>query len=290
MRRSQRDERGFALITVLWAMLVLALIAASISLAAHTEVKLAAARRNQAELRARADGAINLVILHLLRSPPQERPPLDGTPFEIRVGQHKVQARVFSELGKIDLNLAPVELLEQLFIVAGRVPGPARLLAERVTEWRGQLLPGRTVEDVAAEYRNAGLTYMPTGRSFTTTEEVRLVLGMSPDIFQRIAPLVTVHAQASTVVTQYADRDVLLVLTRGDPTEMATIQDARSEQAREAQRVSAAAAGLSGQSLAGHALTISAVALGGGERRVERRAIIRITGHTRVPVWVYRWE
>lgn len=66
--RAQRDE-GFALITVLWAALILALAASYIVLASRTDARIANTTITQAQGAAVAEGVIELTKLRLLGSP-----------------------------------------------------------------------------------------------------------------------------------------------------------------------------------------------------------------------------
>ena len=69
----------------------------------------------------------------------------------------------------------------------------------------------------APEYRAADLKYMPGNAPFETVGEVSRVLGMTPAIYSRIAPSITVYTRTAGINPLTASRDVLLALPNADP-------------------------------------------------------------------------
>lgn len=59
-------DRGFALLIVLWAVVLLALLATRLMAAGRTELQLSANLRGAAEAEAAADGAVQEAMFHLL--------------------------------------------------------------------------------------------------------------------------------------------------------------------------------------------------------------------------------
>ncbi len=63
-----------------------------------------------------------------------------------------------------------------------------------------------------AEYAQAGLKGRPANYPFQSTEELQLVLGMRPELYQRIAPMITVYSRQPGVNPHLASRAVLLAI------------------------------------------------------------------------------
>jgi general secretion pathway protein K len=214
-----KGEDGFALITVLWAVLILATIAASIIATGRTESRLSRTHLDMAELDAVADAAINITILHLLDPTAEVRPPADGTPFTIEFAGRRVTVTVLDESGKIDLNMADAELLRRLLVAAGVGADAAQPLVDKILDWRepgeGKRLNGAK----ANEYNAAGILYGPRGAPFESIEELQLVLGITPELYARLAPSLTVYSQTPWVDPTFAPKDVLTALAGmgGDP-------------------------------------------------------------------------
>ena len=271
------EPRGFALITVLWAMLILAAIATSILATGRTESRLSATHRGIAELDAVADAAINLTILHLLASETEERPPVDASPFTIDFAGYRIAMTAQDESGKIDLNMADPDLLRQLLIAAGVDNRNAQPLLDKILDWR-ENAPGKRLNGAKApEYQRAGLLYGPRNAPFQSIEELQLVMGMTPALYQRLAPSLTIYSQTPWVDPAFAPRDVMSALNglSGPAT-------APTQPATDASRTSGV--------MVGHAFTLRAVLQGPDGLRVMRSAVIRLNGTPSAPYGIYRWD
>src|SRR5690349_17182349 len=118
MMMSEQDrDGGFALVTVLWAAMALALVTAGILSMARGETMVTRGSEQRAKEAALADAAINLVLLRLVGPRAGPYTPLDGTAFVVNFEGHRIQMRVQDESGRIDLNVASPELLRQLLMV-----------------------------------------------------------------------------------------------------------------------------------------------------------------------------
>lgn len=71
----------------------------------------------------------------------------------------------------------------------------AQTPADRILDWRepgiGKRLNGAKAED----YRAAGIVYGPRKAPFESVEEVKLVMGMTAQLFDALAPALTVYSQ-----------------------------------------------------------------------------------------------
>ena len=203
-----KREGGFALLIVLWSVVLLALLVTGITAAGRTEVQLAANLRGAAQAEAAADGAVHLAAFHLLDPAAPWR--ADGRPRQIAVPGALVTLRVTDLAGRVNPNAASRELLRALLQGVG-VAGPAADgLAANIAAWRfprvrGGLAPGLGFGSVDAgpspEARGvpggrAG-TMRRRGRRFQTLAELSLVLGMTPDVLARLLPHLSLLTDAA---------------------------------------------------------------------------------------------
>lgn len=270
-------ERGFALVTVLWAAMILAIVAAGVIATSRSETRIDHMRYRQAARDSVADAAINITLLRLLDPEPAAQPPVDGTPFAIGFAGRSVAMRAQDEAGVIDLNAAQEELLLRLLLAVGIDPVVAGSLADKILDWREAGLVSRLNGAKAADYRAAGFAYGPRGGPFESVAELRLLMGMTPSLFARIAPSLTVYSQTPWVDPQFSPPDVLAALLgQGSPVP--------------AQTLAARAAGRHSPVISGHAFAIEAGFAAGGGWRVVRSAVVRLTGSVQRPFIVYRWR
>jgi general secretion pathway protein K len=184
-------QRGFALLIVLWTVGFLALLGTRIVAAGRSDTQLADNLKQEAVLQAAADGAVqNVAFLILAAKDPQFQ--TDGGVRQLRVGQTPVFVRVENESDRINLNTASAVLLRSLIIEVGGAPGLADRLAAAILDWRTSGANPRRGGVKASDYRAAGRNYGPPGTPFQSVDELADVLGMTPDLFVRMAPHLTV--------------------------------------------------------------------------------------------------
>jgi len=282
-------ERGFALVTVLWSAMLFALITASVLAMAHGAARTVRNHAIEAHLAAAADAAMNIVVLRLLDPAAAARLRRDGTEFDVSFAGHEVRANVQDETGRIDLNAASDTLLQSLLTSNGVDFDTAQSLTDRILDWREPGSAKRLNGAKAEEYRQAGFPYSPRNGPFATVEELKLVMGMTEDLFERLAPAMTVYSQSPLIDTDIAPRAVLRALPTMDEDTVSALllqRQARFDDDNPAPMV----AGAEPVVLVGRAFTITATAVGPDLARVTRIATIRLTGHTQTPFWIYRWN
>jgi general secretion pathway protein K len=184
-------QRGFALLIVLWTVGFLALLGTQIIAAGRSDTQLADNLKQEAVLEAAADGAVqNVTFLILAAKDPRFQ--TFGVVTEVRVGETPILVRVENENDRINLNTASTVLLRSLILEVGSAPGLADRLAAAILDWRTAGANARPNGAKASDYRAAGRDYGPPGTPFQSVGELEDVLGMTPDLFARMAPHLTV--------------------------------------------------------------------------------------------------
>ncbi len=189
-----RRERGFALLIVLWTLVLVALIVSHMMASARQEIRLAANLRTGAELSAVAEGGVHEAIFHALDQSAAHWA-ADGLPHRIAGRSAVLEIRIRSEAGKVNLNTAPVELLAALFRETGEDEATADGIAAAIVAWRAR--PGQA-PSMAAAYQQAGRGYEPPNAPFESVHELGDVLGVTPAIFDRVAPYLTIYHDGDT--------------------------------------------------------------------------------------------
>ena len=121
------------------------------------------------------------------------------------------------EVGLIDINQADVPLLAGLFRAIGRAGEQTDTIVDRIIDWRDTDELRRLHGAEAGEYNAAELPNRPRNAPFQSVGELRLVLGMTLEIFRRVEPFVTVFSNRQAVDPRFAPREVLLALSGGGP-------------------------------------------------------------------------
>jgi general secretion pathway protein K len=191
-RTAERNgERGFIIVPVLWILLTLASLAGILAVyLANTAIALSI---NDDRLRSAAlvSASLELTAYDLSLSAKPQRPPTGS--FSFRLDHARVSVAFSSETTRIDLNLAPQEMLANFFAVLGAEPRDAAGYADRVVGWR-TATPKDSLDSENSLYRAAGLRYLPRGAPFVNVGELWLVLGLPPALVERAMPFVTVFS------------------------------------------------------------------------------------------------
>jgi general secretion pathway protein K len=198
-----RRSGGFALLIVLWTLVLIAFIVARLTASGRTEIRIAGNLVADAVTEAAGDGAIFTAIFNQLDPSPDQRWPLNGQAHELMIGSTRVLVQLEDEAGRVNPSIASPELLEALLRTTGSDPESARRLAVAIGQWVGStpvtsvtsvtsVTPGtRPQNAVPADYQAAGLDYGPPGEPLETLDELGRVLGMTPTVLAAIRPHLT---------------------------------------------------------------------------------------------------
>jgi general secretion pathway protein K len=279
------SQRGFVIVAVLWILIALSSLAMIFSM--YLSASAHALALGDATLKAEAlvSASVELTAYQLALAGDDARPPRGS--FHFRMNDADVAVTFTSEASRIDLNLAPKELLAGLFAALGARKDVAMEEAERVVGWRTRPIPG-AVNDEPALYAAAGLNYPPRQSLFTHADELALVVGLPPAIVDRALPFVTVFNGSSDVDPAIAAPEVVAAQPKTDKPDGAFGDRAQ----------------LSGASLAGNALAaapaqqaaakstcyrIQAVIAFGNGRRTASEVVIAL-GDKAEPYRVLSWQ
>ncbi len=227
-------QRGVALLLVLWACTLLAILLGGYAALARTEALQARYQFAQTQAHYAAEAGIMRAFYGLQDARPGQRWIGDGRVYSFHYDGATVTVSAIAESGKVDLNAASPQVLQGLFQAAGLVPEQARALAANVVDWRA--LPG-SAADVAtrrAAYRAAGRDYGPRSGPFASIEELQLVLGMTPALYRRVAPVVTIWSGNATPDPNTAPPLALAAIPGMTPQQQALIAAARQRNGADA--------------------------------------------------------
>jgi general secretion pathway protein K len=269
-------------LSVLWGLALLTAIALSLSWSSSVSYGLARNGIEQAALNALVDAGVNAAIDGLLDARADRRWRADGRLYTLDFNGTQIGIRVQDELGRVDLNQTDEAMLNSLLQAAGLDARASAGLTDKIVDWRTATslkhLNGAKDRDYAS--RNAA--YHPRNGPFQSVDELLLVMDMTPAIFARIAPALTVHSGRQFVDPQLAPREVLRALPG---------MTAQSADAMLAARDGAKSGPVEGNPmtvLRGRAFTIR-TEFSHASRVVEGEVAVRLTENPQQPYWVLSW-
>jgi general secretion pathway protein K len=189
-------ECGFALLIVLWALVLIVFIVVHVCASGRTEIRISDNLVANAVADAAADGAISEAIYNLSGPKPDQHWPIGAMTHQVKIGHSLVTVSLQDEASWINPNSAPSPLIEALLRTIGRDPTSAQSLAVAIAEWVGSASVVRPQSAILADYRAAGLDYGPPGAPLETLDELGRVIGMTPSILAAIRPHLTLFGPA----------------------------------------------------------------------------------------------
>jgi general secretion pathway protein K len=214
----RRRQRGVALILVLWVITLLAVIAGNFAFSMRGEAQIARNLLSTAQAQALADAGVQRAWFELLKpTADPQRWQANGLAHEFFLGAGVVRVAIQDETGKIDLNTASEALLQGLFKSVGVGEAESVALLDAVVDWRDADKLRRLHGAEDDEYRAAGKSYLPSNTPFETVDELQRVLGMTPELYRKLAPALTVHSRQVGIIASVAPREVLLAIPGVNP-------------------------------------------------------------------------
>lgn len=215
-------ERGVALVLVLWIAVALTLIGTVMATSLQRELRATHDILQAAKTRQAARAGISRGLVHLRSLPAEEMRLLAlagvaGEWHHFDLDGVSVRYRIFSELGRVDLNRADRELIRGLLLAAGADPAQLDMLTDNILDWRDPSAATRLHGTSPDAYRESG---WPDGRrdgDFESVEELQQVAGFTPELYRQLAPYLTVHTRARQPAPEYAAIAVLAAHPGVDP-------------------------------------------------------------------------
>jgi general secretion pathway protein K len=209
------SEHGFVLVAVLWILAALSALAMIFAVYLSNSAQALAVNDAGLQTEALVSASIELTAYQLLLAGDSARP-LDGS-FHYRLNNANIAVSFVSEAARIDLNLAPKELLANLFSGLGADQESATQYADRIIGWR---TPPKadSAQDEVSLYRAAGLAYSPRQAPFAHVNELALVIGLPPALVDRALPFVTVFSGLPKVNVLVAQPEVIAALPGMTPS------------------------------------------------------------------------
>jgi len=287
-RSPERGRDGFIVVAVLWMLGAFATLA---SIYAVYVINTATAMGVNDE-RLQAEGlmtaALELTAYRLSAVEADDRPSRGDLTF--RLGRAAVAVDFRSETGRVDLNMAPKELLAGLFASLGVKYDDAAYYAERVIAWRTPQDPDRPNEEASA-YRTAGLAYGPRQAPFAHVGELALVFGLPSFLVERALPLVTVFSGRAEINILAAPPEVVAAVPGMTPDRLYAVLSQIGRGAQNAQFLKAFVGEQPGITLdAGKAARVAVGMDFGAGRRVRGEAVILLGGEEGEPFRVLSWR
>jgi len=285
-------QRGWALVSVLWTVALLAILAAALQGLMVASWRLESRAMRAAVAEAALDAAINRAVVGISDPLMERRWRVDGVPEHFAFGGADIRVVVQDDRGLIDLNTADESLIRQLLKNAGLTDDKASALVDKILDWRSETGLRRMHGASDADYRAQGYPYHQRHGPFRTVDELKLVMDMTPALFDKIVPALTVHSKSAAPDPMFAPREVLLALNNNDGKFVNALLDRRlHERIVSDDLPTTVPPGIVDPTtpLDGRSYVVAAhVTLEG--RMFARQATVEFTGNPKQPIFFLDWQ
>ena len=233
-------RRGFALIAALWLLVAFAAIGTAISVQSRARRLSSANSLDEDRGQAAAEAGLEHARSRLARllaggSPSEQQVSQAGDLWRdaalaltdtVKLGAERYRVVIRDAGASLNLNRATEEELQRFLIALPIDARKAEDIAQSIMDWRDSdnlhRLHGAEVDD----YVRAGSPVLPANGDFSRIEELRYVNGMSPEIYDRVRPFLTLVGTGQVNLNS-APRPVLLALPGMTDEAVAVLQALR---------------------------------------------------------------
>ena len=285
-------QQGIALVLVLWVMTLLAVIAGSFVYTARSNTLVSGNLVAQARARLLADAGIERGIYEVLKpAADTERWQARSLPYELSLDAAQIRVTMRDEAARIDLNTADEALLKGLLLSLGQEADAADKLLDAIVDWRDTDELVRPQGAERDQYEAAGYDYIPANAPFQSVEELRLVIGMTPELLRKMQPALTVYSKQAGINSRQAPREVLMalpnVLVEDVDAYLVLREDMHTQEQTPTPFAQAAAYEANGASQVYNLRSV--VSLPDGSR-FANEAVVKLTNKPNRPFAVLRWQ
>jgi len=248
------DERGIALLVVLWAMILLMILAFPFAAAVRVEALSTLSFRQRCENRLLAEAGVERAVMEILYRGKNvgqtvileggETIRTDGTDYLHRTGSGTCRFRVTDESGRINLNALTDQsgiVLNSLLRQLGASEEAAAVIVDSILDWKDGDDLRRLNGAESDYYLSLPVPYRAKDANFDSLEELLLVRGVTQELVygtrerKGLLAYLTLHSPTGGINVNAAPRDILLCIPEMTPE----LADAILEE-RKARRLSSA--------------------------------------------------
>ncbi len=236
-----QNNKGIALLLVLWVIMALMGIVFAFSFSTRVETHSTLAFKEGMQKKFIAQAALERAIMEIFYNkrffnlPDREVWRLDGSPNIGEFGDGYYEVRMMDESGKVDINTAPDVLLKNLLIQFGLKNEEADVLVDSIMDWKDADDLRRLNGAESDYYMSLPNPYKAKNANFDSVEELIFVKGMTPELLygqegkKGLIEFITVHSKSPQISINAAPKEVLLSVPGITPEIAENIMSLRKE-------------------------------------------------------------
>ncbi|HVZ91408.1 MAG TPA: hypothetical protein VG843_07135 [Rhizomicrobium sp.] len=275
----RRGERGYALLAAIVGVAAFGFIAFEMMAQNRGVLAEVHAESERAQLTAAAEAGVYAAIAGLATNDVSQRWGIDGRSRLLPFGDIMLTITVEDERGKIPVNGIIQEEVHDLFAAVGVKGDQLQSITDAYEDWEDTDSMPRPQGAEADYYAPFG--YKPRNAGFHTVGELRMLKGMTDEIYARIAPAVTTFFGESGGFSESTSQPLALMVLG----EVAANSPEVIEREKELSGQAPVPETLLKTNLTGRTLTVRVEARRGATY-LKRSAIVELTSNKNDPYWL----
>ena len=213
-----------ALPVVLWIFILLSLMYSGYSYSVRSDTAITQQLLQSARTRAAADAGVQMAIDRLLFAKEENETAISEPVFEDVFNGIDLRIAIVNESGRIDLNKAPVELLD--FLLQDFVPEQQErmTIVDGLLDWRDSDNDARDYGAEDDDYTAMGLPYEAADSQLTSVDELLRINGMTAELFNSLKIIFTVHSGQASFNPGLSPKMLLLALSGHNDSSVESIR------------------------------------------------------------------
>ncbi|MBF0553349.1 MAG: general secretion pathway protein GspK [Nitrospirae bacterium] len=217
-----RNQRGFALMMVLWIMAILIALALSFSYMSRIAFRGTQNARNLTKAAFLAEAGINKAIIELqyrkIRPNDEAAWQIDGQFVSTDLGDGSAIVRVMPATAKIDINTADEQLLRGLLKALNIDSDTQDIIVDSIMDWKDADDLTRLHGAESDYYMSLEQPYKAKNANFDSTDELLFVRGVTKEIFygtgsqKGLKEFITVFSKSTKINVNAAPKEVLMAI------------------------------------------------------------------------------
>jgi general secretion pathway protein K len=225
------DQKGIALLTVMWILIILMVIVFSFSFQVKTDILSTFFFKEESENRFLAEAGLERGIMELFYRKQNvnnkvileglEVWKIDGRNNTGQIGEGTYIVKIVDESGKLNLNTIPEAVLKKLISALGIEGDLLDTLVDSIMDWKDKDDLIRLHGAESEYYQGLPEPYQAKNADFDTLEELLMVKGVTPDLLfgtgdkKGLMDLLTVYGTTAGINVNAAPKEVLMAVSPG---------------------------------------------------------------------------
>lgn len=179
---AHRQQYGMAILSVMWVLVLLAMLAAMGSGRARSQLQQAHADVLTTQRKYDEQSAVVIAIAT----------GCDGISRSLHLSHSELRVRCSADSARLSINHADRAQWQRFLMAVGESGQVAQGLADHILDWRDADNIRRVQGAELQDYLHAGRTVFPSNKLFASVSELRNVLGIDSVLYRKISPYLTV--------------------------------------------------------------------------------------------------